>query len=212
MSLCSLNFIQAISLQCCISTMALLRGLQDFFSPKCLGFYPPCNVEFSVVEIFVLEMFNENRQLPILQPLPYSQGQCHFLHIESSQRAYRTFVNTPVSPCEVRNVEKETSFSQRMFQDTIGWSEEAASFITSLARTKTRDTPAPLRHAATTSLIPRWTPFLIHAAMSAFAASLLFEDLTHHHNLDGEPPSLSDLLAQLPPDPTDPQPTTPTSS
>ena len=40
--------------------------------------------------------------------------------------------------------------------------------------------------------------------MSAFAASLLFEDPTHHHNLDGEPPSLSDLLAQLPPDPTDP--------
>ena len=39
---------------------------------------------------------------------------------------------------------------------------------------------------------------------SAFAASLLFEDPTHHHNLDGEPPSLSDLLAQLPPDPTHP--------
>ena len=36
------------------------------------------------------------------------------------------------------------------------WSEEAASFITSLARTKTRDTPAPLRRA---SLISRWTAF-----------------------------------------------------
>ena len=84
------------------------------------------------------------------------------------------------------------------------WSEEAASFITSLARTKTRDTPAPLRHAAATSLISRWTAFLTHAAMTAFAASLLFEDPTHHHNLDGEPPSLSDLLAQLPPDPTHP--------
>ena len=84
------------------------------------------------------------------------------------------------------------------------WSEEAASFITSLARTKTRDIPAPLRHAAATSLISRWTAFLTHAAMTAFAASLLFEDPTHHHNLDGEPPSLSDLLAQLPPDPTHP--------
>ena len=84
------------------------------------------------------------------------------------------------------------------------WSEEAASFITSLARTKTRDTPAPLRHAAATSLISRWTALLTHAAMTAFAASLLFEDPTNHHNLDGEPPSLSDLLAQLPPDPTDP--------
>ena len=82
------------------------------------------------------------------------------------------------------------------------WSEEAASFITSLARTKIRDTPAPLRHAAATSLISRWTALLTHAAMTAFAASLLFEDPTNHHNLDGEPPSLSDLLAQ--PDPTDP--------
>ena len=66
------------------------------------------------------------------------------------------------------------------------WSEEAAAFITNLARAKTRDTPAPLRHAATTSLISRWTAFLTHAALSAFAASLLFEDPTHHHNLDGE--------------------------
>jgi len=31
------------------------------------------------------------------------------------------------------------------------WSEEAASFIINLARTKTRDTPVPLRHAATTT-------------------------------------------------------------
>ena len=30
-----------------------------------------------------------------------------------------------------------------------------------------------------------------------------FEDPTPHHNLDGEPPTLSDLLAQLPPDPAD---------
>ena len=84
------------------------------------------------------------------------------------------------------------------------WSEEAASFITNLAQAKTRDTPAPLRHAATASLISRWTAFLTHAAFTAFAASLLFEDPTHHHNLDGDPPPLSDLLAQLPPDPADP--------
>ena len=84
------------------------------------------------------------------------------------------------------------------------WSEEAASFITNLARAKTRDTPAPLRQAATASLISRWTAFLTHATFTAFAASLLFEDPTHHHNLDGDPPPLSDLLAQLPPDPADP--------
>ena len=73
-----------------------------------------------------------------------------------------------------------------------------------LARAKTRDTPAPLRQAATASLIARWAAFLTHAAFTAFAASLLFEDPTHHHNLDGDPPPLSDLLAQLPPDPADP--------
>ena len=84
------------------------------------------------------------------------------------------------------------------------WREEAASFITNLARAKTRDTPAPLRQAATASLISRWTAFLTHAAFTAFAASLLFEDPAHHHNLDGDPPPLSDLLAQLPPDPADP--------
>ena len=44
------------------------------------------------------------------------------------------------------------------------WSEEAASFITNLARAKTRDTPAPLRQAATASLISRWTAFLTHPA------------------------------------------------
>ena len=48
-----------------------------------------------------------------------------------------------------------------------------------------------------TSRISRWTAFLTHAATTAFAASLLFKDPTHHHNLDGEPPSLSDLLTQL---------------
>ena len=83
------------------------------------------------------------------------------------------------------------------------WSEEAASFITSLARTKTRDSPAPLRHAATTSLISRWTAFLTHAAMTAFAASLFFEDPTHHHNLDGEPIPQRPPRT-IPPDPTDP--------
>ena len=81
------------------------------------------------------------------------------------------------------------------------WSEEAASFITNLARAKTRDTPALLRQAATASLISRWTAFLTHAALTAFAATLIFEDPTPHHNLEGEPPTFSDLLAQLPPDP-----------
>ena len=92
-----------------------------------------------------------------------------------------------------KHIEKHICEAQQVYLQRM----EAASFITSLARTKTRDTPAPLRHAATTSIISRRTAFLTHAAMTAFAASLLFEDPTHHHNLDGEPPSLSDLLTQL---------------
>lgn len=74
------------------------------------------------------------------------------------------------------------------------WTEEAASFITNLAQAKTLDPPAPLRHATTSSLFSRWTAFLTHAALTAFAASLTFED-PPHRNLDGEPPPLRDLLA-----------------
>ena len=84
------------------------------------------------------------------------------------------------------------------------WSEEAASFITKIARAKARDTPAPMRHAATAFLMSRWTAFLTHASFTAFAATPPIQDPPHHQNLDGESPPLSDLLAQLPPDPADP--------
>ena len=40
---CSLNFIQAIWLRCCISTMALFRRSPDNFLPKYLWFCSPCN-------------------------------------------------------------------------------------------------------------------------------------------------------------------------
>ena len=92
------------------------------------------------------------------------------------------------------------------------WSEEGAAFITNLARTKTRGTPAPLRHAATASRISSWRAFLTHAALSAFAASLRFEDPTHHHNLDGEPPPPSATSSHNSPRPNRPQPPPPSSS
>ena len=70
-SLCSLNFIQAIWLRCCISTMALFRRSPDNFLPKYLWFCSPCNTsilsppitrnigsfKLSVVKILVLEVF-----------------------------------------------------------------------------------------------------------------------------------------------------------
>ena len=53
------------------------------------------------------------------------------------------------------------------------WSTEAAQFLRSLARTKARTVPAQLRHATVTALIARWSASLTHAAMHAYAASLL---------------------------------------
>ena len=61
------------------------------------------------------------------------------------------------------------------------WSEETASFITTRARTKTRDIPAFFRHAATSSLISRWTAFLTQAAFTISMASPL-PPLTSSHN------------------------------
>ena len=53
------------------------------------------------------------------------------------------------------------------------WSTEAAQFLRSLAHTKARTVPAQLRHATVTALIARWSASLTHAAMHAYAASLL---------------------------------------
>ena len=46
-SLCSLNFIQAIWLRCCKSTMALFRRSPDNFLPKYLSFCPPCSTSIT---------------------------------------------------------------------------------------------------------------------------------------------------------------------
>ena len=69
------------------------------------------------------------------------------------------------------------------------WSEETASFITTLARIKTRDIPAPFRPCC--YLLP-------YLQMDSFPHT------GGIHNLDGEPPSPIDLVAEFPPDPADP--------
>ena len=48
------------------------------------------------------------------------------------------------------------------------------------------------------TLISRWTALLSHAAMHALAASLLAQDCSNHSNVEGNQPSLSQVLAEAP--------------
>jgi len=75
------------------------------------------------------------------------------------------------------------------------WSNEASSFIRMLAEATARSSPPSLRAATASALVSRWSALLTHAAASSFAASLLFEDLSTHHNLDGDLPPLGQLLS-----------------
>ena len=70
------------------------------------------------------------------------------------------------------------------------------SFLRLLAHTKARQAPALLRHSLTNALVHRWSAMLTHAAMHAFAASLLDQDLSGCHNLEGNAPSISEILAE----------------
>ena len=79
------------------------------------------------------------------------------------------------------------------------WSNEASSFIRMLAQARARSSPLALRAATTSALVSRWSALLTHAAASSFAASLLFEDLSTHHNLDGDLPPLGQLLSDTSP-------------
>ena len=54
-----------------------------------------------------------------------------------------------------------------------------------------------LSHGA--ALVSRWSALLTHAAATAFAASLLFEDLSPHHNHDGDLPPLGHFLSHTSP-------------
>ena len=76
------------------------------------------------------------------------------------------------------------------------WSNEASSFIRMLAKARARPS---LQAATTSALVSRWSAVLTHAAATSFAASLLFEDLSPHHNLDGALPPLGHLLSHTSP-------------
>lgn len=78
------------------------------------------------------------------------------------------------------------------------WSQEAATFIRLLAQSKARQAPAILQRSMTNALISRWSAMLSKAAMQAFAASLLDLDLSAHTNVDGNSPTMSQLLAEAP--------------
>ena len=77
------------------------------------------------------------------------------------------------------------------------WSAEAASFVRSLARARAR-AALPLQRAATiAAFVGRWSGLLSVAAARSFAASLLSLPISNTANVDGEPPLLSDVLADL---------------
>ena len=59
--------------------------------------------------------------------------------------------------------------------------------------------PPSLQAATSAALVSRWSAFLTHAAATSFAASLLFEDLSPHHNHDGDLPPLGHFLSHTSP-------------
>ena len=65
------------------------------------------------------------------------------------------------------------------------WSNEASSFTRMLAQARTRSSPPSFCAATACALVSRWAALLTHAAASSFAASLLFEDPSAHHNQPG---------------------------
>ena len=67
-----------------------------------------------------------------------------------------------------------------------------------LAHTKARTVPAQLRHATVTALIARWSASLTHAAMHAYAASLLSMPPASAITGEEDLPPLGQLLAQHP--------------
>ena len=84
------------------------------------------------------------------------------------------------------------------------WSEEAASFVKLLSHAKARQAPRLLQHSVASALINRWTALLTHAALQAFAASLLDQDCTHLTSVEGNDPLWSQLLAEAPAPPPEP--------
>ena len=80
------------------------------------------------------------------------------------------------------------------------WSEEAAAFVSNLARAKARQAPAILQQSVAAALTARWTATLTHAPMTPFAATLLGEATPNLYNVEANHPNWSQLLAEAPTD------------
>ena len=76
------------------------------------------------------------------------------------------------------------------------WSPEAVTFLRLIARSRARSAPPPLQSARISAYVLRWSALLAFAAARAFATSLLSLPLSGAANVDGDPPLLSDLLAE----------------
>ncbi|CAE7761954.1 EMB2076 [Symbiodinium sp. CCMP2592] len=77
-----------------------------------------------------------------------------------------------------------------------GRSAEAVTFLRLFARCRARSAPPPLQSACVSAYVLRWSALLACAAARAFASSLLSLPLSGAANVDGDPPLLSDLLAE----------------
>ena len=69
-----------------------------------------------------------------------------------------------------------------------------------LASHRARQAPQILQQAVSTALLHRWSAMLTHAAATAYAASRQGCDGASEANVEGTPPSFSELLAQTPPE------------
>ena len=76
------------------------------------------------------------------------------------------------------------------------WSQETTTFLRLLAQAKARTIPARLKASFTNALIHRWFAQIIHAAMTAYAASLLEFDCVASTVTDGNQPLTSEVLAE----------------
>ena len=73
------------------------------------------------------------------------------------------------------------------------WSDEARTFLGSLARAKARSAPLLLRHSVRAAWLHRWRCLLACTAARSFALSLLD---TTAPGVDGDIPSMQDVLSE----------------
>ena len=76
------------------------------------------------------------------------------------------------------------------------WSEETASFLRLLSQARARSAPAHLRSAAEKGWLRRWSAMFACTVANAFAASLSDDPLHGLTCVDGNVPSLSEILSE----------------